>query len=90
LTGKPVALKRKTNKKNEKVCLLGAVSPGGPIGDLKLWAEETNTVEMIRQLQQRIEDLEQKLKQLERAKLAAPEQEGKERVQETGAEGESA
>src|SRR5882672_79751 len=67
----------------KKYCLLGAVSIlAAQLATSNLWAEETNTVEMIRQLQQRIEDLEQKLKQLERAKLAAPEQEGKERVQE--------
>lgn len=47
-----------------------------------LRGEETNTVELIKQLQQRIENLEQKIKQLEGAKPAAPEQEGKERVQE--------
>lgn len=36
----------------------------------KVWAQETNTLDIIRQLQQRIDDLEQKVKRLEQEKGA--------------------
>src|SRR6266404_3732952 len=47
-----------------------------------LCAQETNTIEIIKQLQQRIDDLEKKVKQLESASPAATESSGKDRVQD--------
>jgi len=74
---------RKTFKPMKRYYLLGAVSiMAAHLATSTLKGEETNTVEIIRQLQQRIENLEQKINQLERAKPAAPEPEGKERVLE--------
>src|SRR5260221_3923523 len=77
-----MAKKSKTIKQMKKYYLLGAVSiMAAQLGISNLRAEETNTVEIIRQLQQRIERLEEKINQLEGAKNASPEQ-GRERVQE--------
>src|SRR6267154_1279139 len=66
-----MAKKRKTIKQMKKYYLLGAVSiMAAQLGISTLRAEETNTVEIIRQLQQRIEKLEEKINQLEGAKSA--------------------
>ena len=47
------------------MALLTGAIVGGPSAALTLRAEDTNTVELIKKLQKRIEDLEQKVKLLE-------------------------
>src|SRR5215471_3908609 len=71
-------------KSNQGIRLVLALAvAAAPIIDLR--AEETNTLEIIKQLQKRIEELEQKVKSLEGKQAAEPvnpDQKTKQRVED--------
>jgi len=64
-TDKKQAENMKTRQTRILMALLTGAIVGGPSAALTLRAEDTNTVELIKKLQKRIEDLEQKVNLLE-------------------------
>jgi phosphate-selective porin OprO/OprP len=62
----------KTNSTKPYLAFLASAVLAAQLVTPSLRAEETNTLQIIKQLQQRIEDLEQKVKTLETAKPAEP------------------